>query len=238
MRSEFKLLEKHSEALPVHDCWARLIILTLRDPHLLEGTQRRQDRATDPHRVLALRRSHDLDLHRGWCQGCKFFGHALTDTCKHCGSTRQHNVAVEVLADVHIAFHDGLEGSVMNAAGLLADEAWLEKHLRAAEALASHCDNIPIWQLIGLLLVRTLRGGLHLGVKVECDVAKLLLDITHDLTLSSCCKRVATLSENLHEVLSKITSCEIKTQDGMGQGVALVDGHGVGDAISRIHDNA
>merc|ERR1712224_1124888 len=44
-----------SEAFPVNDGWARLIVLSLGDPHLLEGAQGRKDGATDPHRVLALR---------------------------------------------------------------------------------------------------------------------------------------------------------------------------------------
>ena len=52
------------EALPVHDLRAALVVLLLADPHLLEGGQGGEDGATDPHAVLALRGSHDLDLHR------------------------------------------------------------------------------------------------------------------------------------------------------------------------------
>ncbi len=37
------------EALPVDDGRARLIVLLLGDPHLLEGGERGQDGATDPH---------------------------------------------------------------------------------------------------------------------------------------------------------------------------------------------
>merc|ERR1712039_402371 len=36
-----------SEALPVDDGGARLVVLALRDPHLLEGAQRGQDRTAD-----------------------------------------------------------------------------------------------------------------------------------------------------------------------------------------------
>ncbi len=39
---------------------ARLIILLLADPHLLEGGQGSQDGATDPDGVFALRGSNDL----------------------------------------------------------------------------------------------------------------------------------------------------------------------------------
>lgn len=48
------------EAFAVHDGRAGLVVLLLGDPHLLEGGQRRQDGAADPHRVLALRRGDDL----------------------------------------------------------------------------------------------------------------------------------------------------------------------------------
>merc|ERR1719305_2097771 len=93
----------HSEALPVHNGWARLVILTLGDPHLLEGAEGRKDGASNPDRVLALRRGNNLDLHGGWCQGSEFFCHALTNACEHGGATRQDTVAVEVLANVNIA---------------------------------------------------------------------------------------------------------------------------------------
>ena len=56
------------EALAMNDGRTRLVVLLLRDPHLLERRQRRQDRAANPHRVLAFRRRNDLDLHRRRCQ--------------------------------------------------------------------------------------------------------------------------------------------------------------------------
>merc|ERR1719213_1170910 len=54
------------EALAVHNGWAALVVLLLGDPHLLEGGEGGQDGATDPYRVLPLRRSNDLDLNGGW----------------------------------------------------------------------------------------------------------------------------------------------------------------------------
>ena len=39
------------EALPVHDGRTGLVVLLLRDPHLLEGGERGQDGATNPDRV-------------------------------------------------------------------------------------------------------------------------------------------------------------------------------------------
>merc|ERR1712232_774916 len=75
------------KAFPVHDSWARFIVLTLGDPHLLESTQGRQNRSTNPNRVLALGWGHNLDLHCGWRQSCKLLCHALADTSKHGGTT-------------------------------------------------------------------------------------------------------------------------------------------------------
>jgi len=55
--------ENDLEALAVNDLWAGLVVLLLRDPHLLEGGERCQDRTSDPDGVFTLRRSNDLDLH-------------------------------------------------------------------------------------------------------------------------------------------------------------------------------
>merc|ERR1712127_835845 len=65
------------EALAVNDARARLVVLLLGDPHLLEGGQRGKDRAANPDGVLALRGSHDLDGHGGRGQGGHFLLHAL-----------------------------------------------------------------------------------------------------------------------------------------------------------------
>ena len=48
------------EAFAVDDGGAGLVVLLLADPHLLEGGQRGQDGAANPHGVLALRGRDDL----------------------------------------------------------------------------------------------------------------------------------------------------------------------------------
>jgi len=67
-----------------------LVILLLGDPHLLEGGEGSQDGTTNPDRVLALWRSDDLDLHRGWGERGDFLLHAVGDTWVH-GSTTGHD---------------------------------------------------------------------------------------------------------------------------------------------------
>merc|ERR1712244_15530 len=99
---------------------------------------------------------HNLDLHGGRRQSGQFLGHPLTDACKHCGTSAKHDVGIEIFPDVHVALHDGLEGGVVNTRRFLTDEAWLEEHLRAAEALTSDCDDVSIRQFVSLLLIRAL----------------------------------------------------------------------------------
>merc|ERR1712001_265090 len=77
----------------------------------------------------------------------------------------------------------------------------------------------------------------HLLLEVKGNIAELLLDVTDNLTLSSGGEGVATLSEDLHQVVSKFTSSKIKTDNGMGEGITFIDGDTMGDTITRVHDN-
>lgn len=96
---------------------------------------------------------------------------------------------------------------------------------------------LSVGKLVGLLEGGGRGGSGHLLLEVEGDVAELLLDVTDDFTLGRGGEGVTALSEDLHEVVSQITSSQIETQDGVGESVSLVDGDGVGDSISGIeHD--
>merc|ERR1712217_395776 len=88
----------------------------------------------------------------------------------------------------------------MDATCLLPNQARLEEHLRATEALTAHRDDVAVRKLISLLLVGTLGRRLHLGVKVQGNVAQILLHIAHDLTLGRRREGVASLCQDLHEV--------------------------------------
>ena len=48
---------------------------------------------------------------------------------------------------------------------------------------------------------------------------------------------VATLCQDLHQVVGQVTPGQVQTHDGVGQGVTLVDGHVVGDTITRVQHN-
>merc|ERR1712178_494267 len=118
------------EALPVDDGGAALIVLLLGDPHLLEGGEGSQDGSSDPDGVLPLRGCDDLDLDGGRSQGSDLLLHTVSNTGVHGGASRHDGVGVQVLPDVNIALHDGVEGGLVDAAGLHSQEAGLEEGLR------------------------------------------------------------------------------------------------------------
>merc|ERR1719471_774619 len=125
----------------------------------------------------------------------------------------------------------------MDTAGLHAEEGRLEEGLRGTEPLIANGDDLAIGQLVGLLE----RGGGsssgHLLLKVKGNIAELLLDVTDNLPLSSGGEGVATLSQDLHEVVGELTASQVQTENGMGESITFIDGDGVGDTITRVHDN-
>ena len=78
-------------------------LVILGDPHTLENERR--DGFINPQWVLALEKAKTLTF-------------MVDDGVRAVDS---------VLANAHIALLDGLEGGVVDAAGLLANEAWLEE---------------------------------------------------------------------------------------------------------------
>merc|ERR1712201_9499 len=125
----------------------------------------------------------------------------------------------------------------MDTAGFHSKEGRLEESLRASESLIANGDDLAIGKLIGLLEGGGGSSGGHLLLKVKGNIAELLLDVTDNLALSSGGEGVATLGEDLHQVVGELTSSKIKTDNSMGEGITFIDGDSVGDTISRVHDN-
>merc|ERR1711972_666557 len=225
------------EAFAVNDGGARLVVLLLGDPHLLEGGEGGKDGAADPDGVLALRGSDDLDLHGRGSEGSELLLHAVGDAGEHGGAAREDDVAVEILTDVDVALHDRVVGGLVDTSRLHAEERGLEEGLRAAETLVADGDDLAVGKLVALL--EGGRGGssLHLLLEVEGDVGELLLDVADDLTLGGGGEGVTTLGEDLHQVVGEVTASEVETEDSVGEGISLVDGDGVGDTISRVEDD-
>jgi len=218
----------------VDDGWTGLVVLGLGDPHLLEGGQRGKDGTTDPDRVLSFWWGNDLDLHGGWGKSSQLLGHTLGNAREHSGTTRHDDVGVQILSDINVALHDGLEGAVVDTGGFLTNQGWLEEDFWASESLRANDDDVTIRQLVGLLQGGGLSSSLGLLVEVQSNIGQLLLDITDNFTLSSGGEGVAALGQDLHQVVSQVTTGQIQTDDGVWQGITFVDWDSVGDTITRV----
>merc|ERR1719333_315924 len=192
---------KYLEALAVDNCWAALIVFLLGDPHLLEGGEGSKDGSSDPDGVLSLWWSNDLDLDGGWGKSGDLLLHSVGNTGVHGGASRHDSVGIEVLSDVNVALHDGVVGGLVDSASLHSEEGWLEEGLWASKPLVSNGNDLAVGKLVGLLKGGGGSSGGHLLLKVKGNIAELLLDITDNLTLGSGGERVATLSEDLHQVV-------------------------------------
>ena len=107
-----------------------------------------------------------------------FRGLAFTDTY-------HDNVTIEILTDIDIALHDGVEGGDVDTATLKTQDRWLEECLRSTETLVTNGDDLSVGKLVGFLQAGRLAGGLDFLLKVKGNVAELLLDITNDFALGS-----------------------------------------------------
>lgn len=151
--------------------------------------------------------------------------------------TYHDNVAIEILPDVDIALHDGVESGDVDTARFETKDGRLEESLRGTETLVADGDDLTVGKLVGLLKGRALGSGLDLLLEVESDVAELLLDVTNDFALGGGGEGVTTLSENLHEVVGKITASHVNTGNGVGKGETLVDGDDVSDTVTGVEDD-
>merc|ERR1712124_96029 len=139
--------------------------------------------------------------------------------------------------DVNIALHDGVVGGLVDATGLHSEEGRLEESLGAPEPLIVNGDDLAVRELIGLLQGGGGSGSGHLLLEVKGNVAELLLDVTDNLALSGGGEGVAPLGEPMHEVVGELTASQVKTDNGVGESVTLVDGDTVGDTVTGVHDD-
>merc|ERR1719242_1469983 len=227
-----------SEAHPVDNLGTRLIILVLGDPHFLEGGERGQDGTSNPHRVLALRRGHHLDLDAGRRQRRHLFVQPLVQVRVHRAPARQHRVAVQVPADVHVALHDRLVRQLVDPVGFTTDQVRLEQDLSATEAFSTHSDHLSIGQLVVHLQVRRGIGFRHFLLKIDRHIAHPFLDVPHNLLLRGGGERVPSLRQDLHQILRHIAPGQVQPLNGVRQRIPFVDRHRVAHAISGVQHNS
>lgn len=105
---------------------------------------------------------------------------------------------------------NGLVGGSSNTFVLLTNQVGLEESFRAAELLVSDRNDLSVGK--SEVLVAFSAGGeeLHFRVKVQSDVAKLLLDITDDFTFGGGAEGHSSFSENLHQVIRKVSSGKLE----------------------------
>ena len=91
---------------------------------------------------LSLWWSNSLDLHGGGGERGELLLHPVSDAGVHGGASREDDVGVEVLPDVHVALHDRVEGGLVHPAALHPDERGLEQRLGSAEPLVADGDHL------------------------------------------------------------------------------------------------
>merc|ERR1712088_724571 len=125
----------------------------------------------------------------------------------------------------------------MDTAGFHSQERWLEEGFWGTETFVANGDNLAIGQFIGFLQGGGSSGSSHFLLEVKGNIAELLLDVTDNFTLGGGGERVAPLSEDLHEVVGELTASQVQTEDGMGESITFIDGDGVRNTITRVHDD-
>uniref|UniRef100_A0A8W7PQJ3 Uncharacterized protein n=1 Tax=Anopheles coluzzii TaxID=1518534 RepID=A0A8W7PQJ3_ANOCL len=192
---------------------------------------------TDPDGVFTLWRGNDLDLDGGRGQGGDFLLHTISNTRVHGGTAGHDSVGVQVLTDVDVALHDGVVDGLVDTARFHTQEGRLEQSLRAAETLVTDGDDLSVGKLVRLLQRGRGSGRGHFLLEVQGNIAQLLLDVTDDFTLSRGGERVTALGQDLHQVVGKIATGQIQTQDGVGQSITFVDRDSVRHTVTRVQHN-
>jgi len=114
-------LLKNLEAFSVNNGWARFVIFVLGDPHILECGQGRKNTSSNPDGVFSFRWSDNLDFDGSWGQRSHFLMKSLFDAREHSGSSRQHNVRVQISTDIDIALKNTLIGKIVDTGGFFTD---------------------------------------------------------------------------------------------------------------------
>jgi len=152
-------------------------------------------------------------------------------------STYHDYIAVEILSNINIALHDGIEGCDVDTTALKTQNAWLEECFGSSESLIANSDDLTVRKLVRLLQSGAPRGSLNLCLKVKCNIAQLLLDISDNFALGSGREGVAAFRQDLHEVVCQVTTSHVDSGNCVRKSETFVNRDNVGNTISRVEDN-
>merc|ERR1719483_1386449 len=125
----------------------------------------------------------------------------------------------------------------MDTTGLHPKEGWLEQSLRAPKPLVTNSDDLTVRKFIRLLQGGGGSSSGHFLLEVKSNIAKFLLDVPDNLPLSSGGEGVATLGQDLHQVVGELTTSQIKTDNSVGESITFVYGDTMRYTITRVHHN-
>ena len=78
---------------------------------------------------------------------------------------------------------------------------------------------MTVGEFVGLLERGGGSSGGHFLLEVKSDVAELLLDVADDFTLGGGGEGVASLGQDLHQVIGQVATGQIQTKNGVGKGI-------------------
>ena len=84
----------------------------------------------------------------------------------HGGSTREHDVAVEILTDINVALHDGVVGGLVDPTASIPRKM-AGRGPRGTETLVTDGDDLTVRKLVGLL-----EGGGRAAVCISCSKSR------------------------------------------------------------------
>ena len=110
----------------------------------------------------------------------QFLRHTLTGLLEHGRAILQHDIGVQLFADVNVTLHVALERSAVESAGFCTSETWLEQYLHASETFGANNDDVFVWELLNNLplggsqstLGRHIQGGHHEQEQDEGNAAQ------------------------------------------------------------------
>lgn len=105
--------------------------------NLPKSTQPRQNAPANPRRVLPLRRREDLDAHILDGHALHLRQQAVAEPLGECAAAGEHNVGVQVLAQVQIRAVDRVDDDLVHAWVFEADDLGVEENFGGAEAFGA-----------------------------------------------------------------------------------------------------